>query len=277
MVNDIEKTHLVRNYYPILYYQSGDNEFIYLDSNLINIKSGNYINNDNEIIVSKSMNLNINDIVSFNINNYEYKFTVVGIYEEIDNISINNQLDSSIICSYNFLSNIVDKNNINEIIVLVNDYDNLDTFLEKLHSYNNYDTLVNDSNSSVLNRYKTFSIGINILSKVIILFIVLFVGIINFIIINDNIIDISILKSFGYSNKLISVLIFIYSLLLLLISLVPSIIIILILSILFNTIIILKISIIIKCILLFLIVNLLLLCFFYFYIRKINIIKLIKN
>lgn len=278
MINDIKKTELVQKYYPLMYYQNDTAEFIYIDDNIIDVKYGNYINNKNEVIVSKYTNLNINDTINVYINDYEYKLIVVGIYEEINyRISMNHQITNPIICSYDFLYNIIDLNNIHEIVVQINNYDNVNAFLKKIHSYGFYDSIINDKNSNILNRYKSFLNGIINLSKIVMLFVILFVGIINFVIINDNIIDIAILKSFGYSNIAITILIFIYSLLLLLISLVPSIIISLILLFLSNDLILLKISMIIKCILSFVIINLLILFFFYSYIRIINIIKLIKN
>lgn len=278
MLNDIEKTGLVKKYYPLMYYQNCTAEFIYIDDNIIDIEYGNYINSKNEVIVSKSMNLNVNDIINVRINDYEYELIVAGIYEKINyNISMNHQINNPIICSYDFLYSIIDLDNIHEIVIQINDYDNVDDFLKKIHSYGSYDSIVNDKNSNILNRYKSFSNGISNLSKIIILFIILFVGIINFVIINDNIIDIAILKSFGYSNLVISMLIFTYSLLLLLISLVPSIIISLMLLLLSNNLILFKMSMIIKCVLSFVIIDLLVLFFFFYYIRKINIIRLIKN
>ncbi len=278
MVSDIEKTKLAKKYYPLMHYQNDTTEFIYIDDNIIDIKYGSYINSENEVIVSKSMNLNINDTINVHINDYEYKLTVAGIYDDINyNISMNHQINNSIICSYDFLYSIIDLNNIHEIVVQINDYDNVDNFLKKIHSYGSYDSIINDKNSNILNRYKGFSNGMVNLSKIVMLFIILFVGIINYVIINDNIIDIAILKSFGYSNMATTILIFTYSLLLLLISLVPGITISLMLLLLSNNLIVLKMSMIIKCVLSFAIIDLLVLSFFYYYIRKINIIKLIKS
>lgn len=278
IINDIKKTGVVKQYYPLLYYKSNIYDLIYIDNNIVNIKLGDYINNKNEIIVSSSTNLHIGDIVNLSVNSSIYKLLVVGIYDDTNyNISIKNKIQNPIICSYDLLYSLVDLNSVNEVIVQIDDYDNVESFFDKLHNYGSYDSIVNDENSNILNRYRNFSNAINNLSKVVILFIIMFVAIINFVIINDNKTDIAILKSFGYSNIKIMLLMLFNSLLLLSMSMISGIIITLILSLLFSDLILIKMEVIRKCLFHFSVINIVVLTIFFYFIKRINIIKLIKN
>lgn len=93
----------------------------------------------------------------------------------------------------------------------------------------------------------------------------------------DNKLDIAILKSLGYANLKISVLILFYSLILLVISIIPSIFILALITIFLKELIILNMVMFIKIFFSFLILIIIVTSFFYFVIKKINIIKLIKD
>ncbi|MEG0826408.1 MAG: hypothetical protein RR404_02940, partial [Bacilli bacterium] len=92
--------------------------FFYADSILINIVEGNYIKSKYDIVVPKSMNKNINELVNIYIDDILYTFKVVGIYEDNGyKFSISNSFENLVFCSYDFLVSHTNNNDLHEFVV----------------------------------------------------------------------------------------------------------------------------------------------------------------
>lgn len=272
VIEDIRKYSI--NYYKLYYYNNLNYEFIYAGNNLINLISGNYIENINDVVVSKNLNKNINDIITISIDNEVYNLKIVGIYEQNDyRFSIDKNISEPIFSSLELMKKISDTNN--TLIVQI-DYDKKDEFINKLYESKGYNISIYDKNTTLLNRYSNFSISLNNLSKIMILFVFTFICIVTFVIIHDNKYDIAIMKSMGYSNFKIIYLITLFSYFLLILSFVLSLIIVIMMSLLLN-ILHLNLSIVITCFINLLLLILLIVIGFIFKIRKKNIITLIKD
>ncbi|MEG1647381.1 MAG: hypothetical protein RR325_01280 [Bacilli bacterium] len=76
----------------------------------------------------------------------------------------------------------------------------MNILLESFSGYVNYEISVYAKNTMQLNRYHSLCNNIQLLSKILILFSFLFVIAVNCIIIYDERYDIAIMKSIGYSN-----------------------------------------------------------------------------
>lgn len=235
MINDLKKIDGVKNYYPLEYLKIDDKYIIYADSNLINLSAGNYIIKDDEILVPYQYNKEIGDNISLNINNKLYSFTIVGKYKPSNfRFSIEHEIYEPFIVSNKFLGNHINKSSLNEIIVCVEDYEFVNKFISKLQEYGGYDISIYDANKTFIERYKTFSNIISMLSLVLIIFSGILVIIINCFIFYDNKNDIAILRSIGYSNNKIFMLNTFYSLLLFCFSYIPINLFVILVSIIFN-------------------------------------------
>ncbi len=278
VINEIKQVGHIKQYYPLMYIENDVYNFTYFDDNLISIKTGRNILSKNEIIVPESFNKNIDDIISVYINGENYQLKVVGIYENNKyRFSINNDLDNPVFTSFDFLNEKIELNSIHEVVIQVDDYDNMSKFYDGIHKYGDYDTIVNDENSIILDRYHNFCTIVDVLSKVITLFSILFIIIIINVIINDYKLDIAIMKSMGYSNNIIFLLLLNYSLLLLLLNSIPSTSFLFILSMIFKKLLIISFNLFLKCYISFIIIIFFTFLLLHFNIRKVNIVKLMKD
>ncbi len=132
-------------------------------------------------------------------------------------------------------------------------------------------------NGSSIEQYDKLINNIDIFTEVISFFLLLLIIIVNCIIIHDNKMDIALLKSFGFSNMKISILIFTYSIQLLLLACVPSMFIIGIIQILFKDFLSINLITITNCLLCFIIIFIFTMLIINILIRRINIIKLIQT
>lgn len=278
IIKDIEKLEHIVKFYPVMLLETSNQKLTYFDNNLIKLLDGSYPKNKNDVIVSSNSGKKINDIIKINIYNHTFTLKVVGVYDvNNQNFPFNDLFDNYIYTSFEFINDIVNNNNISSVIIQVTDYKKVSSVVDKITKMANYDIILTDENSLVLDRYDNFSKSINNLSKFLMLFSCLIIAIVQLVIIYDNKLDIAILKSLGYRNLKISVLILFYSLILLVISIIPSIFILALITIFLKELIILNIAMFIKIFFSFLILIIIVTSFFYFFIKKINIIKLIKD
>lgn len=152
---------------------------------------------------------------------------------------------------------------------------NLKQKYQNLRQENNANVV--EINDSSIEEYDKMINNINIFTEVISFFLLLFIIIVNCIIIHDNKMDIVLLKSFGFSSMKIAVLIFIYSIQLLIIACVPSVFIINIIKILFKDFLSFNLITITNCLLCFIIIFVFAMLIIYILIRQMNIIKLIRT
>lgn len=235
IINDLKKIDKVKNYYSLEYLQIDDKYIIYVDNNLINLSSGKYVIEEDEILVPYQYDKEIGDSISLNIDNKLYLFTIVGKYK-INNLrfSIEHQINEPFIVSHKFISNFINKNSINEFVIIVEDYEYVDQVIVKLQEYSGYDISIYDANKVLIERYKTFSNIISMLSLIIMIFSSILIIITNCFIYYDNKNDVAILRSIGYSSNKIFMLNTFYSLLLFCLSYIPVSLIVMLLSIVFN-------------------------------------------
>ncbi len=274
---DIEVLKNIEDFYPLLYVSDDIYDYIYEDNSLISLTDGKHINSRNEIIVQKNNKYKLNDVIKLNIKDVTYELKIVGFYDSNERrFSSYHSIDYSIFMSYDLMNEISNLEDVNEVLVKINDYENIDEFLTSVNLLENYDIIVYDSNSQLIERYYNFCSIFQNLSNLLTIFCFLVIVITGCIIIYDNKYDIAIMKSVGYSNIRISLLMTFYSLLLLLLSLLPTILILFIIYIVFSELII-TISIIFRCLLYFIMLLLFVAFILFFIIYKINIVKLIKN
>ena len=235
MINDLKKVDGIKKYYPFEYLKIDDKYIIYADNDLINLSDGNYILEDDEILVPYQYSKEIGDNISLSINNKLYSFTIVGKYKPSNfRFSIEYEIYEPFIVSNKFIDNQINKSSLNEIVVCVEDYEDVNKFISKLQEYGEYDISIYDANKTFIERYKSFSNIISMLSLVLIIFSGILVVIINCFIFYDNKTDIAILRSIGYSNGKIFILNTFYSFLLFCVSYVPVNLFVILLSIIFN-------------------------------------------
>lgn len=279
MENDIKNVKYVYNYYPVLYTIIGNNELYYIDNTLLNFMNCKSINSKFDIIVPWNKNDGIKKNLKMNYNNKQYDLRIIDTYKSFaTKFSINNNINNPIIVSKELIYEFIDKTSLHEIIVRIDDYDNLDKFLSSIRKHgDDYDVMIIDENSALLNRVHSFYNNIKILSNVLIIFNILFITIINIVIIYDNKSDIAIMKSLGYSNYILLLFIILSSTLLLFISLIPLMSLLLILSMLFKSMLILNFKMFIGCIINFSMITFLVSILLQIKIKKISIIKLMKN
>lgn len=274
---DIEVLKNIEDFYPLLYVSDDIYDYIYEDNSLIPLTDGKHINSRNEIIVQKNNKYKLNDVIKLNIKDVTYELKIVGFYDSNERrFSSYHSIDYPIFMSYDLMNEISNLEDVNEVVVKINDYENIDEFLTSVNLLENYDIIVYDSNSQLIERYYNFCSIFQNLSNLLTIFCFLVIVITGCIIIYDNKYDIAIMKSVGYSNIRISLLMTFYSLLLLLLSLLPTILILFIIYIVFSELII-TISIIFRCLLYFIMLLLFVAFILFFIIYKINIVKLIKN
>ncbi len=196
VIKELNKIEEVKHYYPIKEVVIDDFVFSYRDKAFIELVDGHNIKNDNEILVSNLLSeYQIGDKLI--VNNQEYK--IVGIYES-SKYNIANAYDGSLtsmLCSYNVYYNYLDLSNIKEVMVLADDYDNLNELISKLDDYG---IGVYDQNNNILNHYRNLCTNAEILKNILILFETLFIVAITLIVLHDNIFDYAIMRALGYSN-----------------------------------------------------------------------------
>lgn len=274
MIDEIKDIKFVEKYYPVMYAKIDNNYFIYDDCENLSILEGKCVSSKNEVLVSFNQE-NISDKISLTLNEKEIDLNVVGKYDW-KTFSFSDEIKNPIIISKELLDSL-DVEYTNEVVVKINDYENREKFLHLLAEIGGYNTSVQGKNEEILDRYRAYYNIINFLSKILVIFCSTIIFIVNIIIIYDNKQDIAIMRSVGYSNLKISLLMSIYVFLILLLSLVPGIVISILISLILKNLILLQISMVIKFIIVCLIglleANFLLI----FLIKKINIIKLLYD
>lgn len=272
----ISKIEHIKKYYPILIYNNNETKYMYFDNNLIKLEKGNYITKKNEIIIPNSIKKNIGNTIDVIVRNKAIKLNVVGIYDiEHQKFPLTKFLDNLVITSYDFVSENYD--NIFGMLIQVDNYKNVSTVIEEIKDIGNYDISITDENVEILDRYSNFYNIINNLSKILIIFTCLLTIIVEFIIIYDNKVNISIMKSFGYSCFKITCLMMYYSIILLSISILISVVILILLKFLLGQFMQLNVLMFVINLMVLLIAEVIVIFISYFFIKRINIIKIIKN
>lgn len=274
VIKEIDKKY-IKNYYPVMIFRTQENSFIYADNNLINLKEGNYPKSIYEIVVNQNSNEKINDIISINADGNFYNLQVVGIYESNDfSFSMKDITEEIIFASFELMEKIGISEN--ELLIQVNDYKNLDLFLKQLNEKKEYSIGVYERNIDILNKYFEFKKNIDILTKVVMVFAIILIVIVDVIIVNDNKIDIAIMKTIGFSDLKICLLFLAYISLIFLMSLIFSLIISLLLMVMLKNIFVISLSIIVIQIIKLLLSLIFSTFFMFLIINKISIINLMN-
>ena len=174
------------------------------------------------------------------------------------------------------MKEIIDFELVDTVVIQIYDYTYLSNCIDELQQNSYFNIHTDPSYNVVLDKYSNLCHNINFFSNVIMIFVIIFIIILDSIIIYDNKNDIAIMKSIGYSDIHIMFIIMFYSLILLMLSVLPSIIILFIMSFVFNEL-SLNIYFLLKSIISFMIVIFLVNLVLFFVIRKVSIIKMIRN
>ncbi len=276
----IKDYHYIKQYYPYLKLEKDNNTFLYYDDNLVKINKGRKIKKENEVIVSSNSEFQIGDYLDLRTNKKEYNLKIVGKYDEgtffnADNYDTNSSLP--ILCSFSLMNKIVNKNNIDKVIVQIKDYSYLNSFLSELEKNENFQMHIDPTYNDILDKNNKIILNIDFFINVIVIFLLLFIEVVDLIIIYDNRVNFAILKSVGFSSAKISVLTLLYSILLLFISFFFSIPILSIIILLFNKFFAFNFSLLMKILVYFITIFTINGLILYFVIRRINIIKLLKT
>jgi len=253
-----------------------------------NLKFDDDYLNDNYIIIPSCLNVDKDNVIGKKISlTYEdksYDFVVAGIYYLDDDV-----MSNAVYTSYSYYTKLIESNDIypevNEIRVLVRNYDNVSEVVSSLQVYSDNVYLNDNSGTTEINLYEGLSqLVVYFIIAIIIFLLISFIITIN-IMINQEYESIAILKSLGYSNKQIYYL--------LLIILIVSILAIFIIASLFNLFFINAIKLIfdysilkyisgrfineVVVLLLIFLMLIISILFNYFKIKKVSIIKLISE
>ncbi len=261
--------------YDFIYFKDVlDYSFTNVDNELINLSEGRFINEENEIIVFKNSDINLNDSLKVKIDDKNYILKVVGIYEETNLFNLNNTL---IFTSKKLIESIKDEEINNNILIKATDFKNISNIVKEISNKGGYDIYLYENNYTLLNRHLNFTENIDIFVFIIMIFIFAFIFLINLVILNDFKYDIAILKTVGYNKFDILKILVIFSIILFIISFFISIIFSFITVLFLSNIIVLNINVLIHCLLSILIVMTISLVLTLYFINKINIITLIKS
>ncbi len=272
MIEEIKDIKFVQKYYPVMYAKVDNTYFVYDDCENLSILEGNCISNKNEALVNFYQE-NGSDKISITLDGKKIDLNVVGKYRS-KSFSFSDDITSPVIISKELLESL-DVQYTNEIVVKINDYENREKFLNLLVKMEGYNTGVQGSNDGVLDRYRSYCNIMNCFSNILVFFCFAIIFLVNIIIIHDNKQDIAIMRSVGYSNLKISFLMSIYVFIILLLSLIPGIVISIFFSAIFKNLIILQFSMVLNFLVVCLIALLVADFLLSFFIRKINIIKLL--
>ena len=275
--NDIEDINTIVEIYPVAEIIINEYSFTYHDANLVSILEGNKINKSNELLISNYNNkYGIGDVLKIE----GETFTIVGIYDfsEYQFANGENVSSDSFYCSYDFYMKNIKLDDVHNAIVKIDSYEHLEYTIKYLSEYSigSY-----SKDIDVLGRFLSLYKNIKLMAKVFTLFVMLFTMIVMYIIIHDNSVDFAIFKSFGYSNGLLTKISFIQTITLLLISFAISCVFIFpicfVCKILSISILNFRINSFINCLLLCSISILINLIGYFIVIKRINIIKVLKN
>lgn len=193
--NDIKNVANIIDCYPYIYINGLYNEMNfnieYLSSAEYNLLDGNYIKQKNEILVPKSFNLDINQVIGIIINDEKYDLKIVGYSSS-----------ESIIISKDFLT-MLSSNNYNEseyYYLISENYKFVESTINSL-SEKGYNVFL--ENTDGLNEYIELQKFISLLVKFIYFLVLINMIFIVYIIKNiflAELKNIAILKAIGYTN-----------------------------------------------------------------------------
>lgn len=192
---------------------------VYINSNALNMATtnlldnkeiiiGNQINNDNlEVILPNKMmeEYKIGSMINAKLENIDIKVKVVGNYKDDLNtkrVYVSNKVIDEITEDKPILLNQ------KQCLVEMDEYKNVKNFISDIESKGYSANIYDTSRLNDIKTYGNISIVLNIIICIIILSIYIMLSVIMSNIIEDEKIDIALLKTVGYKNRIINLIIF---------------------------------------------------------------------